>query len=376
MKEMPITQVNHSSRVIDLGIGDPDFNLLPLELLHSSAETYFASGDLRPLQYGSEQGNGYFREALADFLSTEYGASVDPDLLFVTAGASSALDLICTLYTHPGDTIFVEEPTYFLALRIFTDHGLRTVPIPIDDGGLRLDVLEEKLTEHDLKFVYTIPTFQNPCGRTLSLARRERLVELAQRYNFLVVADEVYHFLSYTQAPPPPFAVFTDDVEQIISVSSFSKILAPGLRLGWIQTHKAVIRRLVGSGLLDSGGGMNPLMSALGLGLIETGGLEQNIHRLRTEYALRLNTMDAALSQYLPGAAYTAPQGGFFFWVRFPGMDAAVLRPKAREFNVDFRQGVLFSSRKALDDYFRLAFCYYGPQDIEEGIKRLRDCLA
>jgi 2-aminoadipate transaminase len=376
MKEIPITQINLSRDVIDLGVGDPDFNLLPLELLHRSAEAYFTAGDFRPLEYGSEQGNGYFRGALADFLEEAYHKSVDPDLLFITAGASSALDLICTLYTRPGDTIFIEEPTYFLALHIFADHGLRTVPIPMDDGGLRLEALEEKLAEHYPKFVYTIPTFHNPGGCTLSQARRDKLVELAQRYKFLVVADEVYHFLSYTQAPPPPFAVFADDVEQIISVNSFSKILAPGLRLGWIQTHRAVIRRLAGSGLLDSGGGMNPLMSALGLDLIKSGGLEQNIRRLRIEYASRLNALDAALNQLLPESKYTVPQGGFFFWVRIPGIDAADLRPKAQGFNVDFRQGALFSSRKRMGDFFRLSFCYYRPQDIEEGIKRLRDCLV
>ena len=237
MVEIPITQINVSPEVIDLGLGDPDEDLFPLELLQRSAEAYFASGDRQPLQYGAEAGNGYFREALADFLAKASGASIAPESLFVTAGASSALDLICTLYTCPGDTIFVEEPSYFLALRIFADHGLRAVPIPMDDDGLRIDVLEEELTRQRPKLVYTIPTFQNPSGRTLSQARREKLVEIAQRDNFLVVADEVYHFLGYTQAPPQPFAAFAKDVEQVISVNSFSKILAPGLRLGWMQTH-------------------------------------------------------------------------------------------------------------------------------------------
>ena len=376
MNGMPVTQINLSHDVIDLGIGDPDNGLLPLELLHRSAEAYFASGDFRPMQYGLEQGNGHFREELAGFLSKAYRTRMDPGLLFVTSGASSALDLICTLYTRPGDAIFIEEPSYFLALRIFADHGLQAVPIPIDDDGLFLEALEEKLIDHHPKFVYTIPTFQNPSGRTLSQRRREKLVEFAQRYNFLLVADEVYHFLGYTQAPPPPFALFATDVEQVISVSSFSKILAPGLRLGWIQAHRAVIKRLAGSGLLDSGGGMNPLLSALVMGLIESGGLEQNIQRLRTEYASRLAALDAALSQHLPQVEYTVPHGGFFFWARLPGVDAAELRSRAKGFNVGIRQGALFSSRKGLSDFFRLAFCYYGPQDIEEGITRLRDCLA
>ena len=375
MTEIPITQINVPLGFIDLGMGNPDFDLLPMELLRQSAEAYFTTSDPRYLQYGVEQGDGYFRQALANFLTTAYGTRVDPDLLFVTAGASSALDLLCTLYTRPGDLIFVEEPSYFLALRIFEDHGLRVVPIPMDDEGLRLDALDEKLAEFRPKFIYTIPTFQNPSGQTLSQDRREKLVERAQRYNFLVMADEAYQFLPYTQAAPGSFAVFTGDVEQVISVNSFSKILAPGLRLGWIQAHGAVIKRLAGSGLLESGGGMNPYTSALVRGLIESGELEKNITSLRREYALRLSAMDAALRQHLSEAEYTLPQGGFFFWVHLPGVDAAELRRKAQGFKVDLRQGVLFSSQMGMQDFFRLSFCFYGPEAIEEGVKRLRDCL-
>jgi len=376
MTEIPITQINLPPGFIDLGIGNPDFDLLPMELLHQSTEAYFASGDLRSLQYGLEQGDGYFRRALANFLTVAYGTRVDPNLLFVTTGASSALDLLCTLYTKPGEVIFVEEPSYFLALRIFEDHGLRVIPIPMDDDGLRLDALDEKLAEFSPKFIYTIPTFQNPSGWTLSQAQREKLVERAQQYNFLVLADEVYHFLPYNQTPPQPFAAFAEEVEQVISVNSFSKIMAPGLRLGWIQAHGAVIKRLAGSGMLDSGGGMNPFTSALVRELIESGGLQKNITSLRKEYTLRLNAMDAALRQHLPAAEYSLPQGGFFFWVRLPGVDAVELRQKAQEFEVGLRQGELFSSRMGMQDYIRLSFCFYRPEAIEEGIKRLRECLG
>jgi 2-aminoadipate transaminase len=376
MNALPITQINLPPGVIDLGNGNPDLSLLPLEAIHQSAEAYFATGDPRPLQYGTEQGNGYFRLALADFLTTVYGTPVDPGSLFVTSGASSALDLLCTLYTRPGDTIFVEEPSYFLALRIFEDRGLRVVPIPMDRDGLLIGAVDEMLTKFDPKFIYTIPTFQNPSGRTLSGSRRLELVERAQRGNFLIVADEVYHCLPYTQTPPEPLAVYAGEVEQVISVNSFSKVLAPGLRLGWIQAHKVVIERLAGCGLLDSGGGMNPFTSALVRGLIESGGLEENITRLRVEYAGRLEALDAALRQYLPEAEYELPRGGFFIWVRLPGVDTAELRRRAGEFNLDFRQGALFSSRQGMRDHLRLSFCYYPPEEIEEGVKRLRDCLG
>jgi DNA-binding transcriptional MocR family regulator len=375
MTELPITQITVQPGTIDLGMGNPDFDLLPVELLRKSAETYFLNGDSRPLQYGVEQGDGYFRRSLADFLSKAYDNRVDPELLFVTAGASSALDLICSLYTSPGEVIFVEDPSYFLALRIFADHGLHAIPIPMDEDGLNIEKLDQKLAEYQPKFIYTIPVFQNPSGRTLSQARREQLVERAQKYNFLVLADEAYQFLPLTQTQPGSFVAYTADVEQVVSVNSFSKILAPGLRLGWIQAHGEVIGRLASCGLLESGGGMNPYASALVRGLVESGELEGNILALREEYTRRLAALDEALQRYLPAAEYTLPDGGFFFWVRLPGVNAAELRQVAKEFKVDFRQGELFSSQQGMQEYLRLGFCFYGPKDLEKGIKRLAECL-
>ena len=375
MTPLPITQITLQPGFVDLGMGNPDLDLLPLALIRQSAQAYFAGGDRRPLQYGKEQGDGYFRRALAQFLTAAYGSPVDREHLFVTNGASSALALLCSLYTQPGDVVFVEEPTYFLALRIFADYRLDVVPVRMDDDGLCLDALDRLLETYQPKFVYTIPTFQNPTGQTLIQTRREGLVERAQRHDFLIIADEVYHFLPYTRETPEPFALIAPQVEQVVSVNSFSKILAPGLRLGWIQAHDAIIAHLAGCGLLDSGGGMTPFVSALLRTLIESDGLSAHIARLRDEYAHRLDAMDAALQHYLSQAEYVRPQGGFFFWVRFPGVDGESLRQKGRDFDVGLRQGALFSSQGELEDTVRLSFSYYAPDQIEEGIKRLSRCL-
>lgn len=375
MNKLQIVQSNPPPDFIDLGLGNPDNALLPVKLLHRSADVYFATMDSRPLQYGLEQGNTFFRYALARFLTTESHQQVDPDLLFVTTGASAALDLICTLYTQPGDVILVEEPSYFLALRVFEDHGLQVVSIPMDDSGVRVDILGDRIADLHPRLIYTIPTFQNPSGVTLTQSRREELIALARRHNVLIVADEVYHLLAYTQLPPRSFASYAGEVEQVISVNSFSKILAPGLRLGWIQAAEPIIKRLTGSGLLDSGGGLNPFTSAVVVNLIETGGLEENIANLRKVYTSRLNVLEIALQQYLPTAEWHQPQGGFFHWVRLPGIDAAELRARAQDFKVGLRQGMLFSSRSELQDYFRLCFSFYDPERIEEGVKRLRLCL-
>jgi len=360
--------------MIDLGVGNPDFALLPLDMLHRAAEACFTKGDPSFLQYGAEQGDGYFRIALAKFLSQGYGFPVATDTLFVTTGISNALDLICTYFIRPGDTIFVEEPTYFLALRIFADHALRIVPIQTDEDGLVMDALEEKLTETQPKFLYTVPTFQNPGGFSLSQERRERLVSLSQEYNFLIVADEVYQFLNYSGQKIKPFAAYTD-LETLISLNSFSKILAPGLRLGWMQAHPNQLKRLTTSGLLDSGGGLNPFTSSMVRELIEVGDLEANISKLIATYHSRLKAMDATLRREIPQAVFNTPQGGFFFWVRLPGIDAEQLRGKAREFNVGFRQGALFSSQGEMRDYIRLSYAFYDEEKIEAGIQRLKQCL-
>ena len=371
---IPTSQTQISEGMIDLGVGDPDFALLPLDMLRRAAEACFSKGDPTFLQYGAEQGDGYFRIALAGFLSRGYGFPVDPDNLFVTNGISNALDLICAHFTRPGDTIFVEEPSYFLALRIFEDHDMHIIPIQTDENGLVIESLEKSLAQFQPKFLYTVPTFQNPGGFTLSLDRRARLVQLSQEYDFLIVADEVYHFLNYSGQQIKSFAAYTD-LEMVISLGSFSKILAPGLRLGWMQAHSDVIKRLVTSGLLDSGGGLNPFTSAIVRELLVAGDLERNISKLNRAYRSRLDAMEIVLHQELPQALFETPQGGFFFWVRLPGVDAVKLRDEARELKVGFRQGVLFSSQGGLRDYIRLCYAFYDEMKIDEAVRRLRQAL-
>ncbi|MBT3321624.1 MAG: PLP-dependent aminotransferase family protein [Anaerolineae bacterium] len=371
-----IIQTPAPADIIDLGMGNPDFNLLPDEIFRLASEKAFKKGINASLQYGTEQGNGYFRATLADFLTHSFREQVDPASLFISTGSSAGLNLLTALYTQAGDTVFVEEPTYFLALKIFADHGLNIISIPIDDKGLNLDILEEKLQQYSPKLLYTIPTFQNPSGKTLSLAQREKLVELAEKHDFLIIADEVYHLLDLTGLKPPkPFALFAKDSAQIASLNSFSKILAPGLRLGWIEAHPKVLKKLTSTGLLDSGGGMNPFTSSIVHELVESGDLEKNIALLRRTYQSRLIIMDKALKEMLPIAEYILPRGGFFFWGRIPGQNTSKLRKRAKDFKVDFRQGALFSANQGMTEYMRLCFAFYGEDEIIEGVRRLSRCI-
>jgi len=371
-----IAQTDPPPDFIDLGSGNPGLELMPLEKLEWAAKGYFSEANPRTLQYGAEQGNGNFLTALADFLSAESSFPVRPDSLFTTTGASSGLDLLCTLFTQPGDVVFVEEPTYFLALRIFRDHRLEAISLPMDDRGLDINRLKKALVKQHPKLLYTVPTFHNPASLTLPGDRREELAKLAEKHHFLLIADEVYHFLRYQGEIPRPFASYSEDVPEVISLNSFSKILAPGLRLGWIQAHEGVIQQLSGSGLLDSGGGLNPFTSAVIADLISSGALQENIRHLKTVYQQRLKAMQAALKEHLPESEYRVPKGGFFFWVRLPGVKAAALREKALHRKVDFRPGRLFSSQQGLDEHLRLSFSYYEKKQLVRGIERLGDCLV
>ena len=361
--------------VIDLGLGDPSLSILPLDLIREAAQARSSQKDNSFLQYGAEQGDGHFRLALANFLTKGYGFDVKSESIFVTNGISNALDLICTLFTKAGDTIFVEEPTYFLALRIFEDHHLKVISIDTDENGLVIESLEENLAEFHPKFLYLIPTFHNPTGATIPQERREKLVQLAKEQDFIIVADEVYHLLSYARKPPKSFAAYIG-IENVISLGSFSKILAPGLRLGWLQAHPEKIKRFNSCGLLDSGGGLNPFTSAIVGEVIKSGELEANISKLINIYRLRLHVMDSALRQHLPSVEYSVPQGGYFFWLRLPEKrDARELRKNAQLFKVDFRPGTLFSSRDELKNQIRLCYVHYEEDKIEEGVLRLKRCL-
>lgn len=358
--------------LIDLGIGQPGMSLLPLASLAQAAEHCLAQDNPYILAYGAERGNWYFRNALAGFLSKQYKFSVDPDHLFTTTGASQGLDFICRLFTQPGDTVFVEKPTYSLALRLFADHRLNVVGLPMDEEGLIIEALEEALARERPVFLYTIPTFHNPSGRTLSAARREKLVQVSRDYEFMIVADEVYHLLSYTKTPPPPIAKHTES-KTILSLGSFSKILAPGLRLGWIQTHPDLMDRLINNGLIYSGGGLNPFTSAIVQSVIELGLQHKQLEHLRSVFSQRMHALNSVLRENLQDFVYfDEPGGGFFTWLRLPqGVDAEKILPEANKHNVGFLPGANFTQEQDLKNYIRLSFAYYEESELKDAAVRL-----
>lgn len=358
---------------IHFGIGQPSADLLPVDLLGQASKSFFESAQPLELNYGVIEGDARFLDSLADFLTKAYGEVAKADNLFVTGGSSQALDLVSYILASPGDTVFVEEPSFFLAFQIFRDHCLNIVGIPVDDDGLCIDALQQELKVHRPAFLYTIPSYHNPVGHCTSEERRQQIVELAEKYGFVIVADEVYQLLHYYSAPPRAYGTMIES-NSVVSLGSFSKILAPGMRLGWIQTSTSIRNRILSGGFINSGGSINHISSHIVRQAIENGTLDAHIAKLQCLYRGRVETMDDSLNYFFSGIAnWTRPDGGYFFWLQFDKtVNTKVLRDNAHQFETGFQGGANFSSKRQFNNYMRLSFAHYKEDDIREGIARLR----
>jgi DNA-binding transcriptional MocR family regulator len=374
-------QVVVAEGVIDLGVGQPNNAILPVDYIRRAAMVQFGESP-EFLQYGAEWGDGHHRIALGDYLSEAYGTPVAPEQLFSTNGNSQALEMLCTVMTEPGEVVIVEEPTYFLAFQMFRDHGLELRGVPLDAEGLIVEALIDEVAAiraagKRVAFVYTIPAFQNPTGLTMSSQRRRDLVAAASANDVVIVADEVYHLLRYAPGPMPlPMSAYVDEAP-ILSIGTFSKILAPGMRLGWIHGSVERLAVLADSGLIQSGGGLNPVTSTLATAMIRMGWQQEYLEWLRATFARRAATMVAALVEHMPSwVEYDIPTGGYFVWLRLPqGTDGKALRAHANAHGVDVRHGAQFSPTGALGNHLRLSYAFYDDADIAEGVARLGRAL-
>ena len=290
----------------------------------------------------------------------------------ITGGNSLGLDQLLTLCTAPGDIVLVESPTYHLAVRILRDHPLTLIPVPADGEGLQVDVLAETLTElrragKRARLLYTVPTFHNPTGVSLSAARRRALIALAEREELLIVEDDVYRELAY-DGPPPPSLWSQAPAGVVARLGSFSKSLAPGVRLGWMTASSAIIQRLTDGGLLDSGGGINHFTALIVTSLCESGDYDAGVTQFCNIYRDRRNALVEALARALPkGCSWYTPGGGFFAWVILPeGMNSRTLLPLAEAAGVSFIPGTKFHLDHRGEHTLRLAFSYYPPASLAE----------
>lgn len=374
----PYPQTAAGPEAINLGLGQPSPSLLPLGLIHAAAATQLGAGaDPLVLQYGTIRGPAGFLDALGGLLTRRYRFGVSASQLLVTGGISSALAFTSQLFARAGQAVVCSDPTYFLARGIFESQGLPVHGVPVDDGGLQVDVLEQRL-DAGLRpaFVYCMPSFHNPTGVCLEPARARKLVALAERFDFLVVADEPYVMLHFGEAPPPCMMAYDEGRGRVLSLGSFSKILAPGLRLGWVHAAEPLVERFSQHGALRSGGGLNPVIASIVQGVIESGAQDDHIEHLRATLQARAAVLWSTLQQRLPDCGAAEPRGGYFVWVPLAaGVDANELLERAETVGVRFTPGSRCAVERDLRGFVRLSFAFYEATELELGVARLSSLM-
>ncbi|XP_070177062.1 uncharacterized HTH-type transcriptional regulator YisV-like isoform X2 [Littorina saxatilis] len=317
--------------------------------------------------YGPETGDQTFREELAHFLTREYGDTVNSSNLMVTAGATQALHMVASVLFSKDSVVFIEDPTYFAGCRVLKDDlQMKIVPVPCDADGMNTDVLEQVLSEYcpsDEKrssarpfwgMVYTIPVYNNPKGNCYSASRCRKLVELARKYDVLVVAEDIYNLIHFGECSPPARLLSYDKPSDqdyrgnVVSIATFSKILAPGLRVGWVEAPQRILSLLCGSYMLWSGGCLNHYASKLAGATLTLGLLAKHLCHIRQVYKKRNDAACAVLRDSLPeGATFRKPQGGFFVWIEFPeGTDTfKMMQWMINKYQVSFMPGFWFNNQ-------------------------------
>jgi 2-aminoadipate transaminase len=377
-----LLKLTEAHDVISFAGGLPAPESFPIDAVTEAASNVLALYGSEALQYGTTEGYGPLRDMIARHAS-RYGIVVERDNVLITTGSQQALDLLGKVFVDPGDCLLVERPTYVGALQAWSGYGAQYVSVPLDGEGMDTTRLETALRAGP-KFIYALPNFQNPTGATLAAARRRRLVELADRYGVPVVEDDPYGQLRYEGEHLP--ALVNLDAEMhgeqpysgnVIYLSTFSKTLAPGLRLGWVIAPQEVIRRLVaakqGVDLHTSS-----FVQMLAHETARGGFLDRHILRLRELYRERRDAMLAALGRHFPREVlWTRPQGGLFLWVVLPPqLDAEELLHVALLERVAFVPGAAFYPDEPMRNTLRLNFSNATPERIEEGIARLGFVLA
>lgn len=361
--------------MISLSGGMPEVSLVPAGAVASAAHDAVLHEGACALQYGSSEGRPESRAIIVELMA-EIGVRLSAADIAVTAGAQQALDLIGKVFLDPGDIVIAEGPTYVGALQAFSAYEPQIRCVPMDEDGMRMDLLEEELKRvghRGAKFIYTIPNFQNPAGVTMSAERRRRMLELAREYDIPVVEDDPYGRLRFEGGHMKPLRALDDEV---IYLGTFSKIFAPGLRLGWVSAPRPILAKLLIAKQAADLCGSNFTQVTAERYFAGTR-WRKTLQNLTRTYGDRRDAMLAALDEHFPPEAHwTRPEGGFFVWVELPAyVDCASMLAEAVEHGVTFVPGDGFYPDGRGRNCMRLAFCYAEPAAIEEGIRRLAEVI-
>ncbi|HJS05438.1 MAG TPA: PLP-dependent aminotransferase family protein [Variovorax sp.] len=369
--------------IISFAGGFPDSAMFDVEGLKEASAKALAEEPGGALQYGATEGYDPLRAQLSAFMNGK-GVEVAPDGLIVTTGSQQALDLLGKTLISPGDKVIVEGPTFLATIQCFRLYGAELISAPIDAEGVQVDRLEQLIAEHKPKFVYLIPTFGNPSGAMLNLERRRKVLELAVKHGTVIVEDDPYGDLYFGKAPPPSIMSLAKEVpgsrELVVHCGSLSKVLSPGLRIGWMIAPPELLAKATMCKQF-SDAHTSTFAQATAAQYLKSGRMPGTLAHVRKVYAERAAAMGAALKRELGDAiAFTQPGGGLFFWARLTGAngklaDANVLAKRAIEKGVAFVPGAPFFAEKPDLATLRLSFATANVEKIEEGIARLGAAL-
>lgn len=354
--------------MISFAGGNPAVSALPDEICNTYCNALLKENGKTLLQYGATEGYAPFVTHLKEYVESSLGIQV-PAILPVT-GSTQAMDLLCKALIDPGDVILVEEPTFLGNMQCMRLYEADLVPVPSDENGIIIEELEQAIKKYHPKMLYIIPTFQNPTGRTLSLERRRRVAELASEYGMIVAEDDPYRDLRYSGTSLPPIKSFDKD-GWVMFMGSFSKIISPGLRVGYICGDAAIIRKCtIGKQSTDVH------TANLNQGIVDrfitSGILPEHIHSICESYAGQMKTMLHELSHFPEGTRWTTPEGGLFIWVELPaGLNALTILDKAIGKKVAFVPGTHFCANGGHENTLRLNFSNSTTEQIETGMKIL-----
>ncbi|MBU2574313.1 MAG: PLP-dependent aminotransferase family protein [Elusimicrobia bacterium] len=370
--------------VISFAGGLPDPEVFPYDFVADAVRKIMAEQGRVALQYGPTEGLPEFKDEFVKFLDKHEGITVKPENILVTTASQQALDLVGRLFIDASDPVLVEMPSYMGGLQVFKSYGADFIGVKMDDDGIDTENLEERLQwlkdqDEHYKFVYLVPDFQNPSGVTLSEERRKKVIELSEKYNVAVIEDSPYRQVRFEgKAPKMIFRLDKETLktDNIISLFSFSKTFAPGLRIGVIVAHEQIIKKMVilKQSLDLCTSSLNQLIAAE---FLRTGTFEKHVKLVTKTYKTKKDAMLGALQKYMPeDVAWTRPTGGLFLWVKLPEkMSADDMFADALKENVAYVIGSAFHCDGSGKNTMRLNFSYPTVAEIDEGIKRLASAI-
>jgi len=370
--------------IISFAGGFPDSAMFDVDGIRAASNAALAEEPGAALQYGATEGYNPLREQLAAFMASKGAKDVAADNLIVTTGSQQALDLLGKTLISPGDKVIVEGPTFLATIQCFRLYGAELISAPIDGNGVKTDELEKLIAEHQPKFVYLIPTFGNPSGAMLSLERRKAVLEMAVKHNTLVVEDDPYGDLYFGEAPPPSLLNLSATVpgsrELLVHCGSLSKVLSPGLRVGWMIAPAELLAKATMCKQF-SDAHTSTFAQATAAQYLKAGRMPATLAHVRKVYAERAQAMGDALRNDLGDAIeFVQPQGGLFVWARLTGAggkvaDGNVLAKRAIDKGVAFVPGTPFFCANPDHATFRLSFATADADKIREGVARLAQAV-